>query len=82
MDVVSWFLGVLQQLSVDARMQNVTTKVCRNQEWLQLLEKRGENEAIWHGRETVGLWDLRKIWRRRNQVAARFGDNGGGGWAV
>ena len=37
----------------------------------------GENEAIWSGFAIAGLRDLRKTGRRRHQVAARLGEDGG-----
>ena len=84
LDVVSWFPGVLatKQLWIDVSVR------CPHAERQQrkCVETRGgcsrwrsgEDEALWYGRAMVGLRDLWKTGRRRHQVAARFGGNGGG----
>ena len=73
LDVVSWFPTSCSTSgwtsACDARMQNFTTKVCRSQGWLQLVEKP-KKKRYGTARETVGLRDLWKTGRRRNQVAA------------
>ena len=74
MDVVSWFLAVMQQLWMDVSVRCPHAEIDN-----EGASKRGggcscwgsaENEALWYGRAIVGLRDLWKTGRRGHQVAA------------
>ena len=86
LDVVSWFPGVLQQLWID-----VSVRCPHTERYNESASKPGVPAVAGEAEETkrygtavraFGLRDSRKTGRRGHQVAARFGDYGGGKWKV